>query len=356
MATTYHQRMGDARPVEMTKEEIIYDIDEGSKLAAEMGRIPELTDDEKDHLLDIFLIPDKMVSVSQENRVILSADVGGMGLFGNYGEYGGVGIPMDYTTANLVMERGFAADYHLVSNLNLMNKDLKPAATQLQQSLEDTLMRTISPVEPLIVPNLGNYYKPEGPYDNAGDLISNGEIEKGLAAYEDAMVAVEKDLLWSAQAVLDPIGTDGLNLDTTAAAGDGDFLATLKATEQIKKTTRLSAYIGMANEFVLGIHGGLEYNGERLAGQYPHEQVKSVAKAGADMFGCVVNIKTKKSTPWNLAKTVTLLKRCVEDADIPVHVNMGMGVGGIPMVEIPPIDAVTRCVKATVEMTGVDGI
>ena len=35
---------------------------------------------------------------------------------------------------------------------------------------------------------------------------------------------------------------------------------------------------------------------------------------------------------------------------------MGMGVGGIPMLETPPIDAVTRASKAMVEIAGVDGI
>ena len=42
------------------------------------------------------------------------------------------------------------------------------------------------------------------------------------------------------------------------------------------------------------------------------------------------------------------------DADI--LKDMGMGVGGIPMLETPPIDAVTRASKAMVEIAGVDGI
>ncbi len=38
----------------------------------------------------------------------------------------------------------------------------------------------------------------------------------------------------------------------------------------------------MASEFVLGMHGQLEYNGVRLAGMWPHDQVKAVAAAGGD--------------------------------------------------------------------------
>lgn len=32
--------------------------------------------------------------------------------------------------------------------------------------------------------------------------------------------------------------------------------------------------VGMASEFVLGMHGDVAHNGVQLAGLYPHEQVK----------------------------------------------------------------------------------
>ena len=91
MTTTYYQRMGDGRRVEMTKDEIISDIEDGSNLAAERARIPGLSDDEKDQLLDIFLTPERIVSVKPGDQVVFSTDVGPTGLFGNYGEFGGVG-------------------------------------------------------------------------------------------------------------------------------------------------------------------------------------------------------------------------------------------------------------------------
>ena len=56
------------------------------------------------------------------------------------------------------------------------------------------------------------------------------------------------------------------------------------------------------------------------------------------------------------ARDVTFIKAAVGATSIPCHVNMGMGVGGIPMLETPPIDAVTRASKAMVEIAGVDGI
>ena len=56
----------------------------------------------------------------------------------------------------------------------------------------------------------------------------------------------------------------------------------------------------------------------------------------------MVNTNTSKTSAWNLARAVTFIKEAVKAAPIPCHVNMGMGVGGIPMLETPPVDAVTR--------------
>ena len=85
----------------------------------------------------------------------------------------------------------------------------------------------------------------------------------------------------------------------------------------------------MAGEFVLGMHGDLFYDDERLAGMYPHEQVKMAEKAGVTIFGPVCNTNTNESTPWNLSRAITFMKACCEAANIPVHVNMGMGVGAM---------------------------
>lgn len=83
----------------------------------------------------------------------------------------------------------------------------------------------------------------------------------------------------------------------------------------------------MAAEFVLGMHGKVTYQGTRLAGLYPHEQVKLVEVAGAHVFGPVVNTNTRRSTAWNVSKAVTFVKACSEAATIPAHANVGIGVG-----------------------------
>jgi len=152
-------------------------------------------------------------------------------------------------------------------------------------------------------------------------------------------------------------GADGINFDTTGAAGDPDFLAPLRATEILKqKYPDICIELGMAGEFILGMHGEMTYDGVRLAGLYPHEQVKLAQKAGVTIFGPVVNTNTSQSSAWNLARTLTLLKPCVENSAIPVHANVGMGVGSVPVVDNPPTDAVSKASKALVEIVRIDGL
>ena len=112
----------------------------------------------------------------------------------------------------------------------------------------------------------------------------------------------------------------------------------------------------MAGEFIHGLHGELEYYGTRLAGLYAHHQVKLAQKAGATIFGPVVNMKSTKSCPWNLSRAITFIKACCEKASIPIHVNMGMGVGGVPLTNHPPVDITSRASKAMVEICRLDGL
>ena len=100
----------------------------------------------------------------------------------------------------------------------------------------------------------------------------------------------------------------------------------------------------------------MTFDGQRLAGMYPHQQVKVAETAGVDIFGPVINTKSSKSFPWNLARAVTFVKQTVADSNIPVHVNAGMGVCSVPMQPTPPIDCVSRMAKAMVHIAKIDGL
>jgi len=124
-------------------------------------------------------------------------------------------------------------------------------------------------------------------------------------------------------------GADGINFDSVGASGDADFKAALVATERLKKKyPDICIEMGMAGEFILGMHSELTHNGVRLAGLYPHGQVKVAQQAGVSIFGPVINTTTTKSFPWNIARVITFTKACVDNSEIPIHGNMGQGVGG----------------------------
>ncbi len=79
-------------------------------------------------------------------------------------------------------------------------------------------------------------------------------------------------------------------------------------------------------------------------------------KAGAHMFGPAVNANTGKTAAWNVARACALVKPCVDAATIPIHMNVGMGVGGVPMTTYNPVDAVSRASRACVDILRLDGL
>ena len=128
-----------------------------------------------------------------------------------------------------------------------------------------------------------------------------GKIKEALESHELSVGEAVKDIVFVAGSLYEA-GADGINIDSVGAAGDADFLAALLATEQLKaKYPEICIEMGMAGEFILGMHGGLEYKGVRLAGLYGPQQVELAQKAGVTIFGPVVNTNTSETVAWNVA-------------------------------------------------------
>ncbi len=350
----YLTRRGDGALIEMTADEMKQDFELGTEDAADRGKIPPLSSEDLERLLDIFTDPNRIVSVEPGNEVVLTHDIGTLRLMGDQGN-SGVGIPLSRVQGIQVHERALCADTMELGHIDYSFKPIKPVIAMEQQELENALISTILPLFYGAMPNLGLYYNPDGPFGNPSDLMPLGKIKEAMEAQEGAIEHAIRDMIFICEALAE-VGCDGINFDTTGAAGDTDFKATLHAVEHLKKNTNLSVEVGMAGEHVLGMHGKLEYDGQTLFGLYPHQQVKLVEKAGGDIFGPVVNTKPSKSMAWNLARGVTFVKACVKASNIPIHVNMGMGVGGSPIFETPPIDSVCRASKAMVEIGKADGL
>ncbi len=342
-------RMGDGFPVEMSESQLMEDLEAGTADAADRGNIPALSKEELQYLFDLFASPHRFISVKPGNEVVLS--------------YDGAPLKMMRTAISThrfqtlqIYEKLLGADTLELGHVDYSYKSVKPIVHMEQTVLEQILMATHPPVFYGAMPNLGLYSQPDGPFPNPFELMPLGNIREALKSYEESVENAVKDIVFVASAMYES-GADGINLDTVGAAGDADFLAGLMATEILKeKYPDICIEIGMAGEFILGLHGDLSYRGNRLAGMYAPDQIKMAEKAGATIFGPVVNVNTSRSSPWNLSRAITFIKTCCEAASIPVHANMGMGVGGVPMTNHPPVDIISRASTAVVEICHLDGL
>ena len=344
-----YTRMGDGSVTELTESELRRDLEEGSNHAAERAKIPPLSEDDLQRLLELYKCPDKSVGVERGKEIILSYDSGTT-------KFNRANVSVSKLQSLQIYERMLGADTMEMGHMDYSYKPAKNIMWIEQPVFEQALLVTIPPLFYGAMPNLGLYTKPDGPCSNPMELLPQGKISEARETQEEMIEHALKDMVYVGSLMYES-GADGINFDTTAAAGDADFLATLRAVETLKKKyPQMCIEMGMSGEFILGMHGELTYNGVRLAGLYPHKQVELAEKAGVTIFGPAINTNTGKSCPWNVARAATFTKACAENSKIPIHANVGMGVGGIPVTETPPVDSVSRASKAMVEIGRLDGL
>jgi dimethylamine--corrinoid protein Co-methyltransferase len=353
--TEYYTRRGDGKRIIQTREQILTDVQAGIADAVDMGGVSELNANDIDKLISIITDSNRVVGVETGKEVVVTYDIGQLDFTGDNGNSGN-GVDVGRLESALLHERALAADTFELAHADYSIKPVKPIISNEMQTMEEIQNEIIIPFFYGAMPNMGLYYAPDGPYGNPADLMREFKIDEAMAASEAAAEHLARDIEFVSTRLV-AAGADGFNFDTTASAGDADAVGTFKGVEALRKACP-DTYInvGMAGENIMGIHGSIEYKGQIAAGLYPHQQVKLAQQSGANVFGPVVNTNTSRSLAWNLARAVTFIKECVKTAEIPCHVNMGMGVGGIPMCETAPIDAVTRCNKAMVEIANVDGV
>jgi dimethylamine---corrinoid protein Co-methyltransferase len=348
-------RMGDGERVWMTAAEVKEDIQDGTADAAKRARIPELSAAEQAQLYAIMADPSRIVSVEPGEEVIVTDDGCSMSFYSGQ-DGGGVGAPLSRMQAALCYERACGADTTSLGHSDYSYKPVKAVINIEANEYYNISQVSTAPFFYGAQPNMGLYFQPDGPCPNAAELMPLGKIDEARAAQEQAADYLRDDLVFVGKKLAE-IGLEGLNFDTCGSAGDADFLAALRAVEILKKDVPdLPILMGGSGEFVIGMHGELDYNGQRLAGMYTQDQAWAVEKAGADIFGMAVNTVTTESVPWNLARAVTYLKATCAAVSIPVHANVGMGVCGVPMMEQPPIDSVTRVSKTLVQIGKADGL
>jgi len=342
--TRIRTRMGDGALVEMTPSEIQADLEAGTQAAAKRCKTPELSSAELDHLAEIFCSNSRFTGVDIGDEVVLS--------------YDGCGSQDLGTRIN---DLQYYEQYLCADSLELYHHDYSYKPAKAVTAFEQVVMRqaqfvTTAPLGYGAMPDLGLYTVPDGPVPNWSELLPLGKIDESRAAQEAAVELAAADIVFVADEMVEA-GIEFIDLDTSGAAGDADFLAALLAIERIRaRHPDLGIQIGMAGEFVLGMHGELEYDGVRLAGLWPLDQMRLAARAGATIFGPAINVNTGRSIAWNVARTLTIAKPCCDAATIPVHLNGGMGVGGVPMHVVPAGDATCRASRAAVDILRLDGL
>ena len=348
-------RMGDGELVAMAAEELKEDIQAATREAAERAEVPELSTGEMEALFDILAEPCRAVSVEPGQEVIVTDDGCSMSFYSGQ-DSGGVGVSMSRLQAILTYERACAADTTSMGHSDYSFKPVKPIVNSEMNEYYTTSMMTTAPFLYGAQPNMGLYFQPDGPHQNPADLLAGGKIKEAQEVQEAAAAQLRQDLVFVGKK-LNRVGCEGLNFDTAGSAGDADFSAALEAIGDLRKVAPdMPIILGGSGEFVLGMHGEVTFNRRQLAGMYPHQQARIAEAAGASIFGVAVGTNTNQSVAWNIARTLTFVKAAVAAVDIPVHVNVGMGVGGVPMLEAPPIDSVTRASKSLVQIGKADGL
>jgi len=347
--------MGDGELVSTSAGRIKEDILTATRDAARRAEIPELTSDEMEQLFEIIAEPSRAVSVISGHEVIVTDDGCSMSFYSGQ-DGGGVGVSMSRLQAILTYERACAADTTSMGHSDYSFKPVKPIINFEMNEYYTASMMTTAPFLYGAQPNMGLYFQPDGPHENPADLLPRGKIKEARQVQEAAAEQLRQDLVFVGKK-LDAIGCEGLNFDTGGSAGDADFWAALQAVSDLKEAApNMPVIMGGSGEFVLGMHGEITFNDRQLAGIYPHEQAKMAEAAGASIYGVAIGTDTNQSVAWNVARAATYVKKAVTAVNIPLHVNVGMGVGGVPMMEAPPIDSVTRASKSLVQIGKADGL
>jgi dimethylamine---corrinoid protein Co-methyltransferase len=344
LAVTIKTRLGDGSLIECSRDEIRRDLEDGTAAAAARAKVAPLAADELAHLFEIFASNSRFTGVDLGDEVVLSIDGSGNADSGS---------PVD----GLVQwQNHLGADLVELWNHDYSFKAVKTVLSFETQAMRQAQQHLVVPVQYGAMPDLGRYSTPDGPCPNWSELLPMGRIAEAREAQEQAVEHAVPDMVHVAEAMWEA-GADAIDFDTAGAAGDGDFLATLRAVEEIRRRCPdMGIELGMATEFVLGMHGELAWRGRRLAGMWPAEQMEAAAEAGATIFGPAVTLNTGRTVAWNTARAITLVKPCVEQSPIPVHMNVGMGVGGIPMALYCPVDATARVGRSMVDLLHLDGL
>ena len=101
----------------------------------------------------------------------------------------GIAAPIGREAAVRLFESAFAFDTMEVGHIDYSVKPSKFIVSVEQEHMELLQQNTVLPLFYGFMPNLGLYYKPDGPFDNPSDLMPKGQIAEARATQEEALEA-----------------------------------------------------------------------------------------------------------------------------------------------------------------------
>ena len=274
-------RMGDGELVQMTRSEIRADLEAGVEVAVRRAKVPPLAEDELDHLLDIYASPARFTGVDIGSEVVLSFDGSGMKTIASRRE--------DLQ----IYEQWFGADTIELHHVDYSFKPVKAIVPFEAQEMHDVLLRVVAPVQYGSQPNLGPLLAGRTARCPTGRSCCRRVVSPRRAPPRKKRCRWPSRT-WSTTAK--PCGRPAPTASTSTPRrrpADADFQATLLAVEEVRRRCPgLGIEVGMSGEFVLGMHGEVEYDGVRLAGLWPADQMKLADKGRA-----TVSARSSTSTP-----------------------------------------------------------
>ena len=163
-------RMGDSSNVELTPDELRQEFVAGSEAAAVKAKIPTLTENEIDFLVDMFSAPTRLWGVQRGNEVVMTKD-GCVNALNSSRVSSGVTAPVNREVGVRLFESMLGFDSMEVSHNDYSVKPQRFLKALEQLHMEILQEVTIFPLLYGFMPNLGLYYRPDGSFENPSDLL-----------------------------------------------------------------------------------------------------------------------------------------------------------------------------------------
>ena len=167
MENSYPTRDGDGSLVHMTRSQLRSELEEGTQAAAARAKVPPLTTDELDHLLEIWASPARFSAVDIGDEVVLTYDGSGSKTVGTR------------TQDLLIYEQMMGADSVELAHVDYSFKAVKTILPHEAQNMKDAQLVLTAPVMYGAMPNLGLYCRPDGPVPNWSELLPLTQDRRG---------------------------------------------------------------------------------------------------------------------------------------------------------------------------------